>query len=110
MADGDPMRPGPEIADVVKALSPDTIVARNEAAVSCDIAEEIVILDVNSGIYFGLDSVAASVWAILGTPASIRDICNQLTKEYDIDPLVCADAVTRFTGLMAKKGLVTVTG
>jgi hypothetical protein len=102
------MRPGSEVSNVLSSLDFETLLTHTEGVVSCDIADETVILNVTSGIYFGLDNVGASIWAILDTPTSVGDVCSRLTKEYDVDAVECAEAVIRFTRHMAERGLVTV--
>jgi len=50
------------------------------------IEDEIIILNLNSGTYFGLNDVGARVWEFLGRTASIDELCNILLEEYDIAP------------------------
>jgi hypothetical protein len=44
-----------------------------------------VILDLKSGIYYGLDEVGARIWALLQEPRQVNEILNALLEEYDVD-------------------------
>lgn len=61
-----------------------TIVAAKEQ-ISCDLLGEAVILDLKSGIYYGLDEVGARIWALLQEPRQVNEILNALLEEYDVD-------------------------
>ncbi|MEO1692586.1 MAG: PqqD family protein, partial [Cyanobacteria bacterium J06631_6] len=47
-----------------------------------EIDSEAVILDVNSGTYFGLNEVSNRIWQLLQTPASEPAIIEQILAEY----------------------------
>ena len=78
-----------------KPTGPDTAVAstsrvsRNEAIVFTDLDDTIVMMDVDEGQYYELDSVGARIWALLETDRSAADLCDALAAEFDIDPDTC---------------------
>jgi hypothetical protein len=47
------------------------------------VGSETVILDLASGLYFGLDEVGTRVWELLGTGRSVAAVCDELHAEYD---------------------------
>ncbi len=53
--------------------------------VSCDLAGEVAILNLKSGIYFGLDPVGASVWNSLQKPVTLAELCDRMVEEYDVE-------------------------
>lgn len=75
------------------SLAPDTlkfstIVAVKEQ-ISSDLAGEAVILNMKSGIYFGLNEVGARIWALIQQPKSVRELRETLLAEYEVAPEVC---------------------
>ena len=46
---------------------------------SSELAGEAVILDMESGTYFGLNEVGARVWSLIQEPRAVRDIQDALT-------------------------------
>ena len=53
-------------------------------AVARKVGEELVILHLNSGTYFGLDPVGARIWELIGEDKTLAEICEVLLKEYDV--------------------------
>ena len=64
------------------------VVARQEQ-VSSDLAGETVILDRKSGVYYGLNSVGASIWNLVHQPKTVNEIRDTLLTEYFVDPSQC---------------------
>ena len=55
---------------------PATVVARR-------VGHEVVILDLESGTYFGLDPVGARVWELMREGRTLAGICDALIVEYE---------------------------
>ncbi|KEO88633.1 hypothetical protein EH31_16895 [Erythrobacter longus] len=56
----------------------------SEDVVVREVSGELVLLDLNSGQYFGLDAVGARIWELLAD--GLRDlnaICDQIENEFD---------------------------
>jgi hypothetical protein len=75
--------------------------------VSCALGDEVVLLALDSGVYFGLEGVGVRVWELLaGGADSARGIWSSLVSEYDVEPARCWDDVLRFLGEMRSRGLI----
>jgi hypothetical protein len=59
--------------------------------VSCEVADELVLLDTRAGQYFGLDPVGARVWTLVASGAAFGEVCDALYAEFD----VARDQLTR---------------
>lgn len=66
----------------------DTIVAIRDQ-VSCDLADEAVVLSLKDGVYYGLNPVAARVWELIQEPRSLREIRDRLLEEFDVEDGAC---------------------
>jgi hypothetical protein len=62
---------------------------QNKKVIQSKIGEEVVMLDMDSGLYFGLNSVASIIWVKLEKPISFEEIVDQLLEEYGIDRQTC---------------------
>jgi len=51
-----------------------------------ELGEESVILDVDAGVYYGLNSVASRVWRLIQTPRTVAELRSRLVAEYDVEP------------------------
>jgi coenzyme PQQ synthesis protein D (PqqD) len=50
-----------------------------------DLEGQAVILDLSSGLYFGLNEVGTRIWALIGEGRSVADIVQILSHEYEAD-------------------------
>jgi hypothetical protein len=70
---------------VTSSLSPETVLRAAGGQVWCDLGDEVAILHLGSGLYYGLDGVGARVWALLQEPRRVRDLGDVIVREYDVD-------------------------
>jgi len=81
---------------VVRAIEP----------VTANVDDELVMADVDTGKYYGLNSVAAAIWRRLEREISVEDLCCQFQELYDVTPECCVTEVLAFLGQMEAKGLI----
>lgn len=94
-----------------KGLSLDTMVVASPEQVSCDVADEAVLLSMRDGEYYGLNDVGASIWRLIQRPRPIREVRDALLEEYDgVDSAECERAVMEFLSEMTELALVDVGG
>lgn len=90
-----------------KTVTLATRVLAAEHQISCDVADEIVLLNVRDGQYYGLNTVGASIWRLIQEPRTVSEVREQLLHEYgDVSPEACAQEVTAFVSAMLDLGLV----
>jgi hypothetical protein len=77
--------------------------------IACDIGGEVVILDLKSGTYFGVDDLGARIWSLLEQPTSVVAIRDAIMAEYDVDASTCERDIITFIQQMEQAGLVEVT-
>jgi hypothetical protein len=66
--------------------------------------DETVVLDMSSGMYFGLSPVASRFWTLLGEGVTRDEIHSILQNEFDVDAEVLrADLDGLLADLEAKK-------
>lgn len=83
----------------------ETVVAAKEQ-VSCNLAEDAVVLDLKAGVYYGLNSVAARVWSLLQEPKTVQEIRDAILDEYDVDPDRCERDLFALLRELAAKELI----
>ena len=89
-------------------FSSSTIVSASSDQVSCDLAGEAAILNLNNGTYYGLDALGAEIWTLIQEPKSVSQVCETIARDYDVEMARCeTDVVALFTELH-KEGLVQV--
>lgn len=83
-----------------------TVISRSASVLFNDFDDGLMMMDIDSGNYFDIDSVGASVWAMLETPKTIDQICRTLTAEYDVDLETCRQQTSDFIGVLRAQKLV----
>ncbi len=91
-----------------KTLDSRTIVVASANQVSSELAGEAVILDLNAGVYHGLNGTGARLWSLLTQPRTIGEMCQTLLSEYDVEPGQCERDVVAVIEKLASKGLVEI--
>ncbi|MEK6533340.1 MAG: PqqD family protein [Nitrospirota bacterium] len=71
-----------------------------------DIADEAVVLNLSTGIYFGLDSVGTRIWHLLAEHGSNEPVVNALLAEYDVEEGRLRRDVEALIQQLLDKGLV----
>lgn len=56
---------------------------------TAEMGNELIILDMKPGKYFGIDRVGHRIWALLAKPMTIDQLCKQLSQEYNVDIDLC---------------------
>jgi coenzyme PQQ synthesis protein D (PqqD) len=69
---------------------------------------ESVLLNLESGIYFGLDDVGTRIWQLLAEGRPIHDVRAQLAEEFDAPVEALDRDLAGFIEQLRAKGLVAV--
>ena len=85
-----------------------SIVKRKPDQVSCDLSGEAVILNLNSGMYYGLDEVGALIWAALEEPRTLQYLSEIILQGYEVDRETCDHDVMVFLANMQSAGLIEI--
>ena len=89
-------------------ISANSVVVAAKDQVSCDLAGEAAILNVKSGLYYGLDPVGARIWNLVQEPRPVGEIQNAIAAEYDVEPERCALDLRDLLQKLLAEGLIEV--
>lgn len=85
-----------------------SVVAVSTEQISSDLGGEAVILNLKSGVYYGLDEVGATVWNLIQEPHTVSEIKQTLLEEYEVEIEQCQrDLMALLTTLFAA-GLIVI--
>ena len=90
------------------AIGLETVVAASEDAVFRELDGQSVLLNLATGMYFGLDAVGTHVWQLAAENGSLRWIGQRLADEYDADPATIERDLLALADTLVGKGLWSV--
>ncbi len=82
------------------------IVKANDDLMMADLEGEAVLLNVQSGRYFGLNEVGTSIWSLMKEPCSVGDIVDAIHAEYNVESGVLNNDVLSFLENMKTRKLI----
>ena len=71
------------------------------------VGHETVILDLESGTYFGLDNVGARIWQLLEAGKSLPEVCDVMVQEFEVSRDELERDVLALAGDLLDKKLIT---
>jgi hypothetical protein len=74
--------------------------------VSRRVGEELVLLDLRRGTYFGLDEIGSRFWSLLGEGGDLPSIATTIAAEYDASPLAIERDLHALVEALRAEGLV----
>ena len=84
------------------------IYVRNGDQVTAKVDDEVVMMSMQQGEYYGLDSIGSRIWELFAKPNSVENIIETLMQEYDVDRKTCEKDVQEFIQKLVDKGLLKI--
>ena len=69
---------------------------------------EAVILNLETGLYFGLDQVGTRIWQLIQEHGSLQKVFETMSDEFDVGPDALERDLLGLMGELCGKGLVRV--
>jgi hypothetical protein len=83
-----------------------SLIQRNGDLVSCDLDGETVLMSMETGKYYGMNSMGSHIWALLETTRSVSEICKVLLAEFDVERQLCEREMLAFLNNLARENLI----
>lgn len=90
------------------ALSLTSCLRIPEGILSHNLQGEEVILNLNTGVYFGLDPIGTRIWHLIHEQQSLQKVLGTLLEEYAVTEVPCTQDLLNLVVQMRKKGLVEI--
>jgi hypothetical protein len=89
-------------------LDAETRVVAAPDQVSCELDGEAVILSLDQGVYYGLNTVGAFAWTLLEHPRTVAELRDAVVEAYEVDAPTAERDLLELLADMAARGLVQV--
>lgn len=93
---------------MTQTISTHTTIQHKSSNMSAEIDNDLVIMSIENGHYYGLNGVGKRIWQLSSTPQTLATICAQLQQEYEIDPQTCESETIAYTNQMIDLRLLEV--
>ena len=86
-----------------------SLVRWSDDQLAATVDQEVVILSVERGSYYGLDDIGSEIWQRLANAVRVDALCASLTEKYDADRATIERDVLHLLEKLAAEGLISVT-
>lgn len=83
-----------------------TLYCAISSAMTCEVQGEMVILDVRTGTYFGLNPVASGAWRLLEHGATLQQLVDDTVSHFEVHPEQCEPELRNLLKELMGHGLV----
>jgi hypothetical protein len=70
------------------------------------VGDEYVLLDLEKGTYYGLDSVGARIWGLLAKGLELDAVSDRVADEYEVTREQATSDVASLVGALRERGLL----
>ncbi len=84
----------------------DVYLVRNQELFTTEIDDELVMMDVDQGYYFGLNETAKFIWELLDRPTPYQQVIYTLISRYQVEEGQCVTDMDLFIQDMLKHQLI----
>ena len=79
-----------------------------ETVFAQEVDGEMVLLDMESENYFGLDEVGTAIWQAMQEKETLKEVFDLLLEQYEVEAEVLENDLSDFVGKLVESGLVEV--
>lgn len=91
-----------------KELSPKSTVRINDDVIFNDLQGEVVLLNLKTGIYFGLDPVGTRAWHLIQEHGRLEPAKDAMLREYEVSEERLGEDLQDLVTRLVENGLVEV--
>jgi hypothetical protein len=89
-------------------LSPDCVVQRDPDTIAAEADQDLVMVSIASGSYYGVSDVARAIWEAIEQPRKVSDLIDDLTVTYNVERAKCEEETLSFLRDLLNERLLQV--
>lgn len=90
------------------SLTAETTIQRNPELISADLEGETVMMSIENGSYFGMNTVASYIWEQIEEPANISTILQAICTKYNVDEKTAMEDLETFVQELINDQIVSI--
>ena len=83
-------------------------VQRNPNMVASKLDEELVMMSVENGEYYGIDETGSRIWELIESPQMVSALIDSLLDEFEVEQAECENDTFEFLEELYAKNLLIV--
>ncbi|MCA9901385.1 MAG: PqqD family protein [Ardenticatenaceae bacterium] len=89
-------------------MNKDSILQRAESVTFEVVADEAILIDINTGTYFSLNEVGTEFWEMLDGVQTIAQHADAIAAKYEVESGMVVDDLLELANEMAKDDLIII--
>jgi hypothetical protein len=89
-------------------LTLNSIVQRNPEVIAAEAEQDLIMVSIATGYYYGVSNVAREIWEAIEHPKRVSDLVGALTASYRIDSSSCQQQTLSFLETLLAEDLLQV--
>ena len=89
-------------------LNLDSIVQRDPEIIAAEADQDLVMVSMANGSYYGVSDVARAIWEAIERPKKVSDLIDDLTATFNVDRSTCEKETLSFLGDLLTERLLQV--
>lgn len=86
-------------------LTLDSTVSVSDDSIFRELEGESVVLNLETGMYYGLDDVGTEIWRAMAPTGTLRHALDRVLAEFDTDPATAESDLLELAHRLVDKGL-----
>lgn len=89
------------------SITTETIISRRkDGLLVSELGNEMVMMDIESGNYIGLNETGRVIWELIEQPLKVDDLIKQLLNRYEIDYEECSRDTIEYLNKMDEQKIL----
>jgi hypothetical protein len=89
-------------------ITKESTVIRNNEVFASEIDNEVVMMHIQTGKYYGLDDIGSRIWEMMEAKIRVEDLIQQLLEEYEVSEEECTRDVLELLENLQTNDLILV--
>ena len=89
-------------------ITKESTVIRNKEVFASEIDNEVVMMHIKTGKYYGLDDIGSRIWEMMEEKIRVEDLIQQLLEEYEVSEEECTRDVLELLENLQTNDLILV--
>tara|TARA_R100001129_G_scaffold125420_1_gene87825 strand:+ start:651 stop:929 length:279 start_codon:yes stop_codon:yes gene_type:complete len=89
-------------------IAEDAVIAREETALSSQVEDRVMIMNIDTGTYYEIDKSAARIWDLLEQPKNFGELCDSLCQVYEVEREQCRSDTAAFLDELTDLRLIRI--